>query len=96
VVGRFCDEHSFLGGLQALAQNTVFEQIIKLIPRTIFQAMVARHDADKGLRTRVLHVDMSRRIYTLFWVRDYRGSSKMGAFERLHSFFVCFFFQQSS
>lgn len=34
-----------------MAQNTVFEQIIKLIPRTIFQKVVACHDADKGLRT---------------------------------------------
>ena len=34
-----------------MAQITVFEQIIKLIPRTLFQEMVTRHDADKGLRT---------------------------------------------
>lgn len=34
-----------------MAQNTVFEQIIKLIPRTIFQAAVSRTEADKGLRT---------------------------------------------
>lgn len=33
-----------------MAQNTVFEQIIKLIPRTIFQKIVTRHSADKGLR----------------------------------------------
>lgn len=33
-----------------MAQNTVFAQVIKLIPRTIFQKIVARHNADKGLR----------------------------------------------
>jgi Transposase DDE domain/Domain of unknown function (DUF4372) len=34
-----------------LAQNTVFSQVIKLIPRSIFQNIVATHNADKGLRT---------------------------------------------
>lgn len=34
-----------------MAQSTVFEQIIKLIPRTQFQSLVARHDADKFTRT---------------------------------------------
>lgn len=34
-----------------MAQSTVFEQIIKLIPRTQFQSIVARHDADKFTRS---------------------------------------------
>ena len=34
-----------------MAQNTVFEQIIKLIPRTQFQSLVHQHDADKFTRT---------------------------------------------
>ena len=34
-----------------MAQNTVFEQIIKLIQRTQFQSLVHRHDADKFIRT---------------------------------------------
>jgi len=34
-----------------MAQPTVFEQIIKLIPRTQFQSIVARHDADKFTRS---------------------------------------------
>lgn len=34
-----------------MAQSTVFEQIIKLIPRTQFQSIVVRHDADKFTRT---------------------------------------------
>ena len=33
-----------------MAQSTVFEQIIKLIPRTQFQSIVHRHDADKFTR----------------------------------------------
>jgi putative transposase len=34
-----------------LSQNIVFAQVLKLIPRTIFQEIVATHNADKGLRT---------------------------------------------
>lgn len=34
-----------------MAQSTVFEQIIKLIPRTQFQSLVSRYDADKFTRT---------------------------------------------
>lgn len=34
-----------------MAQSTVFEQIIKLIPRTQFQSLVVRHDADKFTRS---------------------------------------------
>lgn len=34
-----------------MAQSTVFEQIIKLIPRTKFQSLVVRHNADKFTRT---------------------------------------------
>lgn len=34
-----------------MAQNTVFSQIIKLIPRTVFQEIVTSHNADKGLRS---------------------------------------------
>lgn len=34
-----------------MAQNTVFHQIVKLIPRSEFQGWVDSHDGDKGVRT---------------------------------------------
>lgn len=34
-----------------MAQNTVFHQIVKLIPRTEFQSWVKTHHGDKGIRT---------------------------------------------
>lgn len=34
-----------------MAQNTVFHQIIKHIPRTHFQSIVAKHNGDHGVRT---------------------------------------------
>lgn len=34
-----------------MAQNTVFHQIVKLIPRTLFQSWVTKHNGDKGTRT---------------------------------------------
>lgn len=34
-----------------MAKSTVFSQVIKLIPRTIFQNIVFAHSADKGLRS---------------------------------------------
>jgi len=34
-----------------LAQNTVFSQIIKIIPRTQFQSFVSQHEGDKKVRT---------------------------------------------
>ena len=34
-----------------MAQNTVFHQIVKLIPRFEFQSWVAAHEGDKGVRT---------------------------------------------
>ena len=34
-----------------MAQNTVFSQIIKLIPRTQFESIVHKHNADKKVRT---------------------------------------------
>lgn len=34
-----------------MAQNTVFHQVIKLIPRTIFSGWVRHADADRGVRT---------------------------------------------
>ncbi len=34
-----------------MAQSTVFSQVIKLVPRSEFQTWVAKHDADKGVRT---------------------------------------------
>lgn len=34
-----------------MAQNTVFHQIVKLIPRFKFQSWVAAHEGDKGVRT---------------------------------------------
>ena len=33
-----------------MAQSSVFSQVIKLIPRTHFQSVVCKYDADKGLR----------------------------------------------
>lgn len=34
-----------------MAQSTVFEQVIKLIPRTEFQTIVCKNNGDKGVRT---------------------------------------------
>jgi hypothetical protein len=34
-----------------MAQSTVFSQVIKLIPRTIFESIVHKHNGDKGLRS---------------------------------------------
>jgi len=34
-----------------MAQNTVFSQVVKLIPRSLFQSWVSKHDGDKGVRT---------------------------------------------
>jgi putative transposase len=34
-----------------MGQSTVFSQVIKLVPRSEFQTWVAKHDADKGVRT---------------------------------------------
>jgi len=34
-----------------MGQSTVFSQVIKLIPRSEFQGWVAKHNADKGVRT---------------------------------------------
>lgn len=34
-----------------MAQATVFEQVIKLIPRTEFQSIVFKNEGDKGVRT---------------------------------------------
>ncbi|MBI2343538.1 MAG: DUF4372 domain-containing protein [Deltaproteobacteria bacterium] len=34
-----------------MAQNTVFHQIVKLIPRSEFQSWVTAHEGDKGVRT---------------------------------------------
>jgi hypothetical protein len=34
-----------------MAQNTVFHQIVKLIPRTLFQSWVKKYNGDKGTRT---------------------------------------------
>lgn len=34
-----------------MAKTTVFSQVIKLIPRSIFQCIVCAHDGDKGLRS---------------------------------------------
>jgi hypothetical protein len=33
-----------------MAQNTVFAQVVKLIPRSQFQSWVFKHDGDKGVR----------------------------------------------
>lgn len=33
-----------------MSQNTVFHQIVKLIPRPKFQSWVAMHEGDKGVR----------------------------------------------
>jgi putative transposase len=44
-------QNAFQEGFQALAQNTVFHQVIKLIPRTLFSRWVADSAADRGLRT---------------------------------------------
>ena len=33
-----------------MAQNTVFGQLIKLIPRSEFESIVHRHNADRGVR----------------------------------------------
>ncbi len=33
-----------------MSQNTVFEQIIKLISRRDFESSVTRHDGNKGVR----------------------------------------------
>ncbi|MCB9026641.1 MAG: DUF4372 domain-containing protein [Bdellovibrionaceae bacterium] len=38
-------------GDQALAQNTVFHQVIKLIPRSEFQSCVSKNNGDKGVRS---------------------------------------------
>jgi hypothetical protein len=34
-----------------MAQNTVFHQVIKLIPRIEFESCVAKNDGDKGIRS---------------------------------------------
>lgn len=34
-----------------MAQNTVFHQIVKLIPRSLFESFVTAHDGDKGVRS---------------------------------------------
>lgn len=34
-----------------MAQNTVFAQVVKLIPRSQFQSWVSKHNGDKGVRT---------------------------------------------
>lgn len=34
-----------------MAQNTVFHQVVKLIPRSAFQSWVTTHEGDKGVRT---------------------------------------------
>ncbi|MBL7556170.1 MAG: DUF4372 domain-containing protein [Bdellovibrionaceae bacterium] len=52
-----------------MAQSTVFEQIIKLIPRTQFQSIVARHDADKFTRT----MDSWTRNFGKLWTADKRN-----------------------
>jgi hypothetical protein len=36
---------------QALAQNTVFGQVVKLIPRTQFESFVNKHEGDHGVRS---------------------------------------------
>lgn len=36
---------------QALAQNTVFAQVVKLIPRSQFESYVNNHDGDHGVRS---------------------------------------------
>src|SRR6056297_3041120 len=34
-----------------MAQSTVFEQVIKLIPRTEFESIVCKNNGDKGVRS---------------------------------------------
>lgn len=34
-----------------MAQNTVFHQVVKLIPRSVFESWVHAHDGNKGVRT---------------------------------------------
>ena len=34
-----------------MTQNTVFAQVVKLIPRSQFQSWVFKHHGDKGVRT---------------------------------------------